>query len=105
MWKIFCKPFKNVQKIFPTKQKYIAKMVEICKSDPNIKKVIIFGSTVTAGCNPWSDIDIYFEVKDKSKKLPGIKSHTQAFDKWSNFTVDQNLLNEIKKEGVIVYER
>lgn len=103
MWRVFCEPFLNVEKIFPTKQKYVLQMIKVCEKDPNIKKVIIFGSSVTAGCNPWSDIDIYFEVEDPHKKLPGIKSHTQAFDKWSNFTVDEALLREIENTGVVVY--
>ena len=48
MWGAFAEPFQNIHKIFPTKQKYVAEMIAVCKTDPNIKKIIIFGSSVTA---------------------------------------------------------
>ena len=62
MWGVFAKPFQNIEKIFPTKQKAVSQMVDLCRTIPNIRKVIVFGSAVTAGCNPWSDIDIYCET-------------------------------------------
>ena len=105
MWLAVTKPFKNINKIFPTKQKDIRQMVEVCKKDKNIKKIIIFGSSITSLCNPWSDIDIYFEFKKEPNSYPSISSNVAVFDKWDNFNVDDNLLKEITKNGVIVYER
>lgn len=105
MWRTFGKPFLNIKKIFPTKQKYVAQMIDVCKNNPNVKKIIIFGSSITSGCNPWSDIDIYFEMEKEPHSYPTIASHTQAFDKWSNFTASGDLLTEIQKNGVVVYER
>ncbi len=105
MWRAFGKPFLNIKKIFPTKQKYMAQMIDVCKNNPNVKKFIIFGSSITAGCNPWSDIDIYFEMENEPHAYPTIANHKQAFDKWSNFTASGDLLNEIQKNGVVVYER
>ena len=104
-WRAFAKPFLNINRIFPTQQEHVAKLIEVCKDIPNIKKIIIFGSSVTPLCNPWSDIDVYFETKTEMNKWPSIKSHTAIFDKWDNFTVDENLLKEIMQKGVLVYER
>ncbi|MBR2215233.1 MAG: nucleotidyltransferase domain-containing protein [Selenomonadaceae bacterium] len=104
MWRAFAKPFKNINYIFPTQQQAVHDMVEVCRKDENIKKVIVFGSSVTAGCHPWSDIDIYYEMEREPKKYPVILSDT-AFDNWSNFSVDENLLAEINRTGVVVYER
>ena len=99
------KPFLNINKIFPTQQEAVAEMIEVCKKIPNIRKIIIFGSSVTPRCNPESDIDIYFETVKEMNKWPSIGSHTVVFDKWDNFTVDKNLYDEIMKTGVLVYER
>lgn len=104
-WRAFTKPFLNVNRIFPTQQKDVYEMIEVCKDIPNIKKIIIFGSSVTPNCNPWSDIDIYFETETEMSKWPSIKSHTAVFDKWDNFTVEKSLLDEITQKGVLVYER
>lgn len=105
LWKAFAKPYKNINRIFPTKQKDVGEMVEVCKKDENIQKVIVFGSSVTPLCNPWSDIDIYFEMKEPRSNFPSTGSRTAIFDKWDNFSVDDDLMHEIATKGVVVYER
>lgn len=105
MWLAATKPFKNINRIFPTQQEDIRQMIEACKKDENIQRIIIFGSSVTSSCNPWSDIDIYFECQTPPKRYPGIKSSTAVFDKWDNFNADATLKQEIKEKGVVVYER
>ena len=97
LWKAFAKPYKNINRIFPTKQKDVGEMVKVCKKDDNIRKIIVFGSSVTPLCNPWSDIDIYFEMKTGSRAA--------VFDRWDNFSVDDDLMHEIATKGVVVYER
>ena len=97
--------FKNVNRIFPTQQSDVKEMIEVCKEDRNVKKIIIFGSSVTSRCNPWSDIDIYFEFEKEPQKYPSTGSATAVFDKWDNFNVNNELLHEIRKNGVVVYER
>ena len=87
---------------------YFPKPTRICirnslKKDENIKKIIIFGSSLKPTCHIDSDIDIYLELdKNKRVNFPFI---TKAYDYWNNFTVDANLRNEIKKTGVTIYER
>lgn len=105
MWKAVAEPFMNIRRIFPTKQKYVREMIDVCKKDPNIRKIIIFGSAVTQGCNPWSDIDIYFEMKKKAAKYPVVKNPKAVFDPWSNFSAEEPLLSEIMDKGVVVYVR
>ena len=106
MWRAVAKPyFYNINKIFPTKQKYVSKLVEECKKDPNVKRVIIFGSAVLARCNLWSDIDVYFEFEKPPTNYPTIGEQKQVFDKFCNFGVSETFLDEITKKGVVVYER
>lgn len=104
-WLAVTKPFKNINHIFPTQQADVARMIDVCKEIPNIKKIIVFGSSVTPLCNPWSDIDIYFETQEEMPRFPSIASNTAVFDKWDNFSVDDELMDEINRKGVIVYER
>ena len=87
MWGVFAKPFRNIERIFPTKQEAVSRMVDLCKTMPNIKRITIFGSAVTAGCNPWSDIDIYFETDTPLRTYPVVLGD-DVFDNWSNFTAE-----------------
>ena len=105
LWNAVAKPFKNIHRIFPTQQAEIAKMIDVCKAIPNIKRIIIFGSSITPQCNPWSDIDIFFDLSQEMTKLPVVKDTETVWDKWDTFSVDKNLLDEILRTGVVVYER
>lgn len=103
MWKVCSEPFMNANKIFPTQQRDVKKIIDACSQDSNITKIIIFGSSITSACNPWSDIDVYVEMKE-DKQWPRIDVHEVPLDKWTNFMVDDNLYKEIKM-GVTVYIR
>lgn len=105
MWKVCVKePYMNVEKIFPTQQKDVGKVISVWKKDDNIRKIIIFGSSVTSACNPWSDIDIYVEMLEK-KRRPATGIKEVSLDIWTNYDVDEGLLKEIMEKGVVVYER
>lgn len=103
MWNVFSEPFKNAARIFPTQQKDVCEIIKRYSADSNVKKLIVFGSSITSACNPWSDIDIYVEMEE-NKNLPPSGVREVAVDVWTNFTVDKHLYSEIKK-GVTVYER
>lgn len=105
MWKVCVKePYLNVEKIFPTQQKDVGTVISVWKKDKNIKRIIIFGSSVTAACNPWSDIDIYVEMLEK-KKRPAVGIKEVPLDIWTNYDVDEEFRKEIMEKGVVVYER
>lgn len=63
------KPLKNAQLIYPTQQKDVSKIVESAKANDNVRKVIIFGSSVSNRCNPWSDIDVYYDIIERKSSL------------------------------------
>ena len=92
MWKAVANPFYNINRIFPTKQKYVSALLDECRKDPNIRRVVVFGSALLARCNLW-------------QRLPSIVSERQAFDKFSNFTVSEAFRRTILQDGVVVYER
>lgn len=97
------KPYMNNRRIFPTQQRDVQNLVESVKNDPNVKRLIIFGSSVTPLCNPWSDIDAYYEMEEDKPRPDYVCEN--AVDVWTSFTVDEDLLKEIKRKGVVVYER
>ena len=103
-WKICIdRPFMNCEKIFPTKQKYVRALIDRLAPDEDVEQIIVFGSSVTAACNPWSDVDLYVEMK-KEKRRPVLRVGIPV-DYWTNFLVDEDLYKEIMKKGVKVYER
>ena len=92
----------NITKIFPTKQRGVLALVEDAKRKPQVEKIIIFGSSVTYKCNPWSDIDVLVYASDYAQ-LHGSKE--QVYDIIYSFNADETLLKEVEKTGVLVYER
>lgn len=106
MWKVCVADndkFLNVEKIFPTQQKDVSTLINVFSKNVAVKKIIIFGSSVTSACNPWSDIDVYVELSEKTF-LERPKLGTEL-DIWTNFDVDDRLLMEIVEKGVVVFER
>lgn len=106
MWCTFLKgltSFDNVERIFPTQQRDVARIVDALRLNDNVKSITIFGSSVTSACNPWSDIDTYLElVRDERVQLPKLEN---PIDLWTNFEVDDRLRREIEETGVVVFER
>lgn len=96
-------PFLNCDKIYPIQQLRVANLLENFKLDANVNNVIIFGSSITNTCCIDSDLDVYLELK-KDKKVH-INKLDYELDLWNNYTVSEELLNEIIDKGVVVYER
>lgn len=97
-------PYKNVEKIHPLKQHIVEELIAHCKAHyPSITRIIIFGSSVTSRCNPWSDLDIYLEGVERGEGF--IPPQNDAYDIWyaSDLTPENSLSSEIKTKGVVVY--
>lgn len=52
-------PFEHCDRIFPNQQKYVSEILNSLKKDENIKKIIIFGSSLKPTCHIDSDILIF----------------------------------------------
>lgn len=106
MWKICIdndEMFSNAEYIFPTQQSDVSKIVKKFSENDSVKRIIIFGSSVTSACNPWSDIDVYVEL-DKDVRI-GKPQTGVPIDLWTNYDVDEHLMYEIDRKGVVVYAR
>ena len=93
-------PFPNCEKIFPIQQKRVAALIRSLDFE-NVVSVMIFGSSVNARCHVGSDVDVYMELREN--KYPIMDALPFAYDLWTNFTVDEHLMKEIKSKGVKVY--
>lgn len=104
MWKVCVKkPFLNCQRIYPIQQEKVQSLVKNVALNPNVIRVIIFGSSTTNRCHIKSDVDVYIVMK--TNEYPFTRAFDFTCDVWTNYTADDKLKNEIKNGGVIVYER
>ena len=102
-WKICIDtPFLNCERIYPIQQRKVKAIIEQALQDPDVQRIIIFGSSVTQACHIGSDVDVYFEMSDNH--VPRFEDLDFEYDVWTNFTVDNRLKEEIAKKGVVVYD-
>lgn len=97
--------FQNIEQIHPLQQWKVAELINDFKENPNILKLIIFGSSVTEACHAGSDVDFYVELKEDKKVMRKGHYHDFLYDQWTNFTTGERLMKIIEKNGVVVYER
>lgn len=104
-WRVCIKePFQNCECIYPIQQSRVKELIRILSSDENVKRILIFGSSITDHCHIDSDVDVYIELmKDKACSVREYLDF--AYDLWTNYSVDERLQREILKTGVPVYER
>ena len=97
------KKFKNIDHIHPIQQENIERILEVLKTFNSVKKVVVFGSSVTSRCTYDSDIDLYVELtKDENVKKYNIET---PVDFWTNYNVEPSIMEEINRTGVVVYDR
>lgn len=76
-----------------------------------INKVILFGSRAKQTYKPTSDIDLAVELEEDSKKLLLIRKLDEIrcalkFDILNiNNIKNEQLINDIKNEGIIIYKK
>lgn len=95
--------FKNAKLVHPIHQRYVFEIIKELRKYKSVKKIIIFGSSVTKRCTYESDIDLYVELL----KEECVQSYLVdcPVDFWTNYTVSKDFLGEILKTGVVVYKR
>lgn len=101
-FKVITKRFLNADRIHPIMQKDVLSIIEDLKKDSNVVRITIFGSSVTSFVKSESDIDIYIELKENKFVERTLIDHSA--DYWTNYTVTEQMLKEIKTKGVIIYE-
>lgn len=93
--------FKNIERIHPLQRQKVAAVLSEIEHNQAVKKVYVFGSSVSNSCHVGSDLDLYFEMS--ANENPIKNSYPFEIDALNNFNVDARLLGEIMKKGVVVY--
>lgn len=101
-FKVITEHFLNAERIHPIMQRDVLAIINDLKNDSNVTKITVFGSSITSHVRSGSDIDLYVEIKE-NKSVHQTLIDTPV-DFWTNFSVDEEMLKEILKTGVVVYE-
>lgn len=112
MWNLINKnneSISNIERVYPIQQEDVSRVLQGIISTGKAKKVVIFGSSVSCRCSLLSDIDVYCEL-DKNFEFTEPYSACKVLpetpiDIWTNYMVNDILLEEINRRGVVVYER
>lgn len=94
-------PFDNCERIYPIQQRKVRELLDDVTQIPAVRRVVIFGSSVTQRCHQGSDVDVYVEMSEDVN--PVQKYHDFPYDLWTNYTADDRLKAEIEERGVVVY--
>lgn len=101
---------KNINRIYPIKQRQVAAIYDRARDFDIIRKIIIFGSSVTAKCNIDSDLDMCIDadisdglkVYDMQKAMGEICNWNCDILMYAN--IGEALRETVQKEGVVIYE-
>lgn len=100
-------------RIHPLKQKEVNQIYEYVKNNNDIKKVIIFGSSVNIRCNIKSDLDVAILLKEDSfnrnneniisERIQEITDYNSDIIWLNKLDKNSQLYDNIIKYGVIIY--
>ncbi|MBR1633989.1 MAG: nucleotidyltransferase domain-containing protein [Lachnospiraceae bacterium] len=101
----------NIDKVNGIKRDQVSSCIEIVKTLPRIKRMIIFGSSVTDYCRKDSDIDICLDIEGSTKGMD-LFEVSSNISKACDYNCDMltygklhgKIKEEIDTKGVVVYE-
>ena len=101
----------NLLKINTIKRKQVADCVDVISKYDFVKRLIIFGSSITDDCGMDSDIDICIDIVGETKGLHTYQMSVDLSKACENncdiLTYNKlrgKIKDEIDKKGVVVYE-
>lgn len=97
--------FPNANRVHPLMQRRAEKLIQELGRDQNIRRLILFGSSLEFRCSSNSDIDLYIEKYDPEKKLAHIPELDCEIDIITNLPPDHKLYQQIEQTGLILFER
>ena len=97
--------FPDANRVHPLMQKRVDTLTRSLKKDNNIRKLVLFGSSLEFRCNSHSDIDLYIEKYDKDKKIENFPELDCPVDIVADLNPDSRLYQEIDKTGLLLFER
>ena len=97
--------FQNANRVHPLMQARVEKLIHHLLGDKNVKRAVLFGSSLEFRCNSASDMDIYIEKFDSGKKLEYVPELDCEIDIVTNLSHDNRLYHEIEQTGLLLFER
>ncbi len=97
--------FQDCNRVHPLMQKRVQKIINSLKKDTNVKKAVLFGSSIEFRCSSYSDIDLYIEKYDQEKPLEKDFEIDCEVDILADLEHNTRLYQEIDKKGLILLER
>lgn len=97
--------FPNANRVHPLMQRRVEKLIHELGRDQNIRRVVLFGSSLEFRCSSMSDIDLYIEKYDQEKKLAHFPELDCEADIITDLKPGSRLYQEIEKAGLLLFER
>lgn len=97
--------FPNANRVHPLMQRRVQTMICELGKDQNVRKLILFGSSLEFRCSSTSDIDLYIEKLDLTKKLEHLPELDCETDIITNLPPDNKLYQQIVQTGLLLFER
>lgn len=97
--------FQDANRVHPLMQGRVEKLLHALVKDSNIRRVVLFGSSLEFRCSSFSDIDLYIEKYDLDKKLEYIPELDCEVDIVTNLPPQNRLFLEIERTGLLLFER
>ena len=101
----------NMDRVNILKREQVSSCVEIVKTLPRIKRMIIFGSGVTNYCSEDSDLDIRLDIEGSTRGMDMFEV-SKNISKACDYNCDMltygklkgRIKDEVDEKGVVVYE-
>lgn len=97
--------FPGANRIHPLMQRRVQTLIRELAKDQNIRKLILFGSSLEFRCSSTSDIDLYIEKYELGKKIEHLPELDCETDIITNLPPDNKLYQQIVQTGLILFER
>lgn len=97
--------FQNANRVHPLMQGRMEKLIRELEKDTNIRRLILYGSSLEFRCDSASDIDLYIEKCDPEKKLNDLPELDCEIDIITNLPPDSRLYQKIEQTGLLLFER
>ena len=97
--------FQNANRVHPLMQARVEKLIHHLLGDKNVKRAVLFGSSLEFRCSSYSDIDLYLEKHEKGKKLEPLPEVGCEVDIITDLPPESVLYREIDAKGLLLFER
>lgn len=96
--------FCHANRVHPLMQERVQKVLDTLACDENIKKIVLFGSSLEFRCSSVSDLDLYIEKYNKTLPLKKEPILDCEIDIVTNLNPDSRLYAEIDRTGLLLFE-